>query len=94
MGERLGGLSARQRVRSAVRPVLEYRPGLDGRVQPGVGTVNEPLRGIQGYKIRGGAGYRPDHSAEMYADMVALARLALLANRRELARNSRPRRWS
>jgi len=56
--------------------------------------LNEPLRGIQGYKIRGGAGYRPDHSAEMYADMVALARLALLANRRELARNSRPRRWS
>ena len=47
--------------------------------------LNEPLRGLQGYKIRGGAGYRPDHNAEMYADMMAIADIARLAERPQLA---------
>ncbi len=43
--------------------------------------LNEPLRGIQGYKIRGGAGYRPDNNADMYADALAISRIAELAGR-------------
>ena len=47
--------------------------------------LNEPLRGIQGYKIRGGAGYRPDINADMFADMAAISRIARLAGRPDLA---------
>ncbi|MDR0901301.1 MAG: hypothetical protein LBM92_00830 [Opitutaceae bacterium] len=47
--------------------------------------LNEPLRGIQGYKVRGGAGYRPDINADQFADALAISRLARIAGRDELA---------
>lgn len=49
--------------------------------------LNECLRGIQGYKIRGGAGYRPDINADMFADMLALSRIAHLAGRQDESRH-------
>jgi hypothetical protein len=47
--------------------------------------LNEPLRGIQGYKIRGGAGFRPDINADMFADVSAIAEIARLAGRGDIA---------
>jgi len=47
--------------------------------------LNEELRGIAGYKIRGGAGYRPYDNAHRYADAMHIARIADLAERSELA---------
>jgi len=47
--------------------------------------LNEPLRGIQGYKIRGGVGYRPDINADMHADLTAIAQIARLSGRAEIA---------
>ena len=38
--------------------------------------LDESLRGIPGYKIRGGAGYRPDINAVMIAEARAIAELA------------------
>jgi hypothetical protein len=46
--------------------------------------LSEPLRGIEGYKIRGGAGYRPDINAVMFAEAQTIARLAELAGRADL----------
>jgi hypothetical protein len=47
--------------------------------------LSESLRGIEGYKIRGGAGYRPDINAVMFAEAETIGRLAGLAGRAELA---------
>jgi hypothetical protein len=47
--------------------------------------LSERLRGIEGYKIRGGAGYRPDINAAMYAEALAISRIADLAGRMEVA---------
>lgn len=38
--------------------------------------LDEKLRGIEGYKIRGGAGYRPDVNANMYGNLQAIAHFA------------------
>jgi F5/8 type C domain len=47
--------------------------------------LSEQLRGIEGYKIRGGAGYRPDINAVMYAEARTIGQLAALAGRTDLA---------
>ncbi|MFZ1941375.1 MAG: discoidin domain-containing protein [Terracidiphilus sp.] len=47
--------------------------------------LSEQLRGIEGYKIRGGAGYRPDINAVLYAEAQTIGWLAALAGRTELA---------
>jgi len=47
--------------------------------------LSEPLRGIEGYKIRGGAGYRPDINAELFAEAQTIAMLARLAGRQDVA---------
>ena len=41
--------------------------------------LSETLRGIPGYKIRGGAGYRPDINAIQFAEAQTIARLARMA---------------
>lgn len=38
--------------------------------------LDEARRGIEGYKIRGGAGYRPDINANMYGNLSAIAHIA------------------
>ncbi len=38
--------------------------------------LSEQLRLIGGYKIRGGAGYRPDSNADLYADALCISRIA------------------
>jgi hypothetical protein len=48
--------------------------------------LSEALRGVEGYKIRGGAGYRPDINAVLFAEAETIARLAELAGRDQLAR--------
>ncbi len=48
--------------------------------------LSEPLRGIVGYKIRGGAGYRPDVNAVFYAEASAIAALAQKTGQSELAK--------
>ncbi len=47
--------------------------------------LSEPLRGIEGYKIRGGAGYRPDINAVLFAEAQTISRLAKMAGQAELA---------
>jgi hypothetical protein len=47
--------------------------------------LSEPLRGIAGYKIRGGAGYRPDINAVLFGEAQTISRLAEKAGRPELA---------
>jgi len=47
--------------------------------------LSEELRGIAGYKIRGGAGFRPDVNAELFAEAQTISRLAHLAGRDDLA---------
>lgn len=47
--------------------------------------LSEPLRGISGYKIRGGAGYRPDINSALYAEADAIARIAEISGRQDLA---------
>ncbi|RUT28339.1 hypothetical protein EMQ25_17295 [Arsenicitalea aurantiaca] len=66
---------------------LYWNTGCDssGEYNLASAQLNEPLRGIQGYKIRGGAGYRPDINADMYADLDAIARIADAAGRRDVA---------
>lgn len=43
--------------------------------------LNEPLRGIHEYKVRGGAGYRPDCNTDRYANARALQRFCERAGR-------------
>ena len=47
--------------------------------------LSEPLRGISGYKIRGGAGYRPDINSALYAEADAMGRIAEISGRQDLA---------
>lgn len=47
--------------------------------------LDEALRGIAGYKIRGGAGYRPDINANMYGNLAAIARFLARCGRGEEA---------
>ena len=47
--------------------------------------LSEPLRGISGYKIRGGAGYRPDINAVLYAEALTISKLARLAGREDVS---------
>jgi hypothetical protein len=47
--------------------------------------LSEELRGISGYKIRGGAGYRPDINAELFAEAETIGKLARLAGREDVA---------
>ena len=46
--------------------------------------LSEELRGIPGYKIRGGAGYRPDINAILFAEADTISRIARLAGRRDV----------
>ena len=47
--------------------------------------LSEELRGISGYKIRGGAGYRPDINAELFAEAETISKLSHLAGREDVA---------
>lgn len=47
--------------------------------------LNEPLRGIDGYKIRGGAGYRPDINAVLFGEARTIAALAAASGRPDIA---------
>jgi hypothetical protein len=46
--------------------------------------LNENLRGIVGYKIRGGAGYRPDINATLFAEARTISQIAKLAGRQDV----------
>jgi hypothetical protein len=47
--------------------------------------LSEELRSIPGYKIRGGAGYRPDINAVLFAEAETIAKLAHLAGHDDVA---------
>jgi hypothetical protein len=47
--------------------------------------LSESLRGIEGYKIRGGAGYRPDINALMFAEADTIAAIARSVGNAQLA---------
>jgi hypothetical protein len=46
--------------------------------------LSEKLRGIPGYKIRGGAGYRPDINAVLFAEAATISKIARMAHRPEI----------
>jgi hypothetical protein len=48
--------------------------------------LSESLRGIPGYKIRGGAGYRPYPNAVLFAEAQAISRIARMAGNSDLER--------
>lgn len=61
-----------------------------GRDSSGEGNLasmqlSETLSGINEYKVRGGAGYRPDINADMYGDLVAIGKIAAISGHRQTA---------
>jgi hypothetical protein len=66
---------------------LFWNTGRDmgGEVNLASCQLSEVLRGIPGYKIRGGAGFRPDVNAVLYAEADAISKTAASAGHAELA---------